>query len=1053
MNGARALALGAVLAVVGPLGAQTPLGTVAGRVLDPTGAVVAGARVVITHRGTGLQRMCLTEVTGDYSAPALPAGTYEVAAEADGFQHTTKEATVQAGVTTTVDLELSIAAASVKIAVVAVVPQLRRDSHEIGGVVTRDQIEALPLNGRSFLELARLEPGATPPTRGSNNRTFVPVLGSPGGQNGTRTRVTVDGGSVMQVLNGASAMGLSQEVVQEFQIATVNFDLATGGTASGAINIVTRSGGNELHGGGFFFLRDHSLSAYPALRRDPVNPDPFFQRRQYGFSLGGPLRRGRVFFFGSWERNDQRSVVSVQPLTAEFARFGTITPSPSRGNQWSARADVRASPKQYAYLRYSHDGNRGFAPSTVTGTAPSALPSAWQQQVAWVDQMLVALTTTLRRNWIHELRASYFFISSAERTPRSEDCPGCIGIGWPQIQVPDAAFTIGSSAEVPNLGRRYHVSESVTWQRGSHRRQFGLDVEYNRGGMVTIANEPVSMVLFSPSRVRQYNAFPDTPAELRIPLPVSFATVEDILKLPVQEFRVGVGDPRSVYLGRVRAAWTRRLFWQDTWRLLPQLTLKYGLAWSYDPNVNDDLSKPAYLEPILGRGGLAPMRKDRNDLSPSLGLAWSVARDGKTVVRAGFGVYYDPMLPPLDFERQALSPLGVGRSEYRGSSILNTVANIPGVPLGTPLEFQSPTLFTGATLMDILAALRADLARRRGDPANRDFSVRNIELDKQGTVFVRDLATAYATHFNAGVQREIGPDLVASVDFAYRHFIHNQGANSDYNHYNSVRGPVLRRCSAAEANDPKALCSNGPINAFDSIGRAKYRGLLVRVEKRFSRRVQFLASYAFSSAVGNNNTPGAVIGFNNDDWFENYGPLDRIPPHTLSLSGFVNLRAFQVGFSSSYYSRRPFSAFVSGVDFNGDGTDGDLLPGTTVNAFNQSLGKADLERLVEQFNRDLALRRTSRGQLIPRLRLPDRYEFGDSFLTHDLRLSRTLEIRDRYRVTVVGEVFNLFNVANLQGHSGNVANTAAFAQATRRVDQVFGSGGPRAFQLAVRFGF
>jgi len=134
-------------------------------------------------------------------------------------------------------------------------------------------------------------------------------------------------------------MGLSQEVVQEFQVSTVNFDLSTGIAASGAINVVTRSGANDLHGAAFYFFRDHKLAAYPALDRDPANPDPFFQRRQFGFAASGPIRRDRVFFFGNWERNEQRGVVDTNLVAPDFARLSRVTPSPVFGDQLSLRLD------------------------------------------------------------------------------------------------------------------------------------------------------------------------------------------------------------------------------------------------------------------------------------------------------------------------------------------------------------------------------------------------------------------------------------------------------------------------------------------------------------------------------------------------------------------------------------------------------------------------------------------------------------------------------------------------------------------------------------------
>src|SRR5262249_20876667 len=159
----------------------------------------------------------------------------------------------------------------------------------------------------SFLELSKLEPGVQPPTVANRNRMVVPLLGAPA-QNVGGARFTVDGGSVTSVGMGGSQMGFSQDVVQEFQVSTVNPDLSTGLTDAGAINVVTRSGGNDPAGTAFYFFRDHTITAYPALNRDPANPDPFFQRRQFGGALGGPIRRDRIFYFGNWERNDQRAV-------------------------------------------------------------------------------------------------------------------------------------------------------------------------------------------------------------------------------------------------------------------------------------------------------------------------------------------------------------------------------------------------------------------------------------------------------------------------------------------------------------------------------------------------------------------------------------------------------------------------------------------------------------------------------------------------------------------------------------------------------------------------
>jgi hypothetical protein len=148
----------------------------------------------------------------------------------------------------------------------------------------------------------------------------------------------------------------------------------------------------------------------------------------------------------------------------------------------------------------------------------------------------------------------------------------------------------------------------------------------------------------------------------------------------------------------------------------------------------------------------------------------------------------------------------------------------------------------------------------------------------------------------------------------------------------------------------------------------------------------------------------------------------------------------------------PFSAYIGGIDFNGDGTKDDLLPGSTVNAFNRGMGRADLERLVAQFNQTYAGTKDSHGNFIPFLTLPPRYSFGHNFQSLDLRLSRSFVFQERWRLSLIGEVFNLYNAANLSGYSGDLTSSG-FGQPTSRSTQVFGSGGPRAFQLGARVSF
>jgi hypothetical protein len=177
--------------------------------------------VKLTSQVDGLARTAVTSGQGDYSFPALLAGEYEVSIEASGFQRTVREVVVEAGTTTTTNFTLRVGEVTESVTVDDATPQIHYDSHTVGGVATQGQIEGLPLNGRSFLELAKLEPGVQPPTRSNANRTLVPVLGSPGVNVGG-TRFTVDGDSVASIGAGGSEMGFSQEVVQEFQVSMAN---------------------------------------------------------------------------------------------------------------------------------------------------------------------------------------------------------------------------------------------------------------------------------------------------------------------------------------------------------------------------------------------------------------------------------------------------------------------------------------------------------------------------------------------------------------------------------------------------------------------------------------------------------------------------------------------------------------------------------------------------------------------------------------------------------------------------------------------------------------
>lgn len=1033
---------------------QAPVGTIAGTVFDESGGVVLGAAVRITNVETGLVRELKSTAEGQFSAPALPAGRYEVRSQIAGFRQTVREATVAIGSTTTVDLKMQIGAVTEVVTVAAANSQISYDSHKVDGVVGRTQIESLPLNGRSFLQLAFLEPGVSVGSQSLaqyNAQFGVSILGG----NSGKTALTVDGGNVRNPLEGGSAQNFSQEVVEEFQISTANFDLSTGIAASGAINIVSRSGGNDFHGGAYFFFRDNDMSAYPALRRNPFAPNPFFARRQSGFLASGPIKKDKLFFFFNMENNNQDAVVTVQPDSPYFAGLAQNASNPYNGRQISAKFDYRLNTKHNLFARYSHDGNNGFGPRSG-----SPLPSNWLVNRNWADQSILGVTSTLSAALVNDFRFAYQYWNNRNLHPTSKECPGCLGLGLPEMSVVGTNVRFGNTSNAPQGRdiRRYNLVNNMSWQRGTHRMRFGGSYENMPFTGFWAFGDPAAGQVWGP----------DIMVANRIPLaafglPSQFVTNADVLKLPLAVFAMGIGDPsQPPPFNRDQAGNNRRyhFFWQDTWKVSKSLTLNYGLAWQFESTlVNGDLSKPALLAPIME--SLNPTKPTYTNWSPSLGFAWSPFKNNKTVIRGGGGFYYDTTeLSQRLGERAAIGPVGNGRQQIGGQSIGNPTAGIinpipgllPNVAVGTPLDFRTlPTGFRLSDLLNVLPQLRSTAEAAVTNPNPNDLSIRNINLSKQGTdIYPYRYGPGYARHLTLGVQREVRKDLVVTADFVYRHGFREDLGALDYNRFFRLQGPVIPRCTGTQAAQPLANCSSGSIGIRTSAGRSVYRALLVKVDKRFAKRYQFLASYSLAAAQGMNSIT------NLDNWFENWGPTGG--RHGLNVSGIVDLPfKTQISFISSMGTRGPYRPQVGSVDLDGDGLDTSFLPGWNVP--DRKPTKERLEAGVAAWNTAYPelpngqRPRTTRGQTIPRLSLPATYSFGENFSSQDIRVTKTLLFRERYKVNIFAEGFNIFNIANLGGISSSLNNPASFGIPTSRAGQVFGSGGPRAFQLGGRFSF
>jgi len=1048
--------------VVSPNYAQVPTGALAGAVTEATGAVVPNATVTLTNKETGATRTVESNSEGFYSAPSLPAGEYEVKVVAKGFSAFLRTATVQTGSTTTVNVSLQIGQTSEIVTVTgATATTINYESNTVQGVVTRQQIDNLPLNGRSFLNLAQLEPGVTVQLGNPaqfNAQFNVSVLGGPS----SHTAITVDGGNVRNPVEGGTGQNFSQEMVQEFQLSSTNFDLSTGITAFGAINIVTRGGSNEFHGAGYFYFRDHNMAAYPSLGRTAVTNDPFFARRQGGFVLSGPVKKDKIHFFFNLEYTNQFGVYVVQPDLASVARFATIVPAPYTGKQLSGRVDYRYNDKHSLFMRYSHDGNRNSGPFTA---AIPTLPSNHVSNKNWVDQYLLGVASVINPRVVNDLRFSYQYWQNRNiPAPCGGDLNGfCVGAGGPEVfYLNSVNFALGNNFNSPQGRdlRRFPLSDNVTWSLGAHRVKFGGEWEHFDGTGYWGFFDPARVYLLSPEFLLAAGVpAPFFPA---LGLPLTISTPADLQKLPVVTFLLGIGDRAqpSFKLENARGNERFHLYAQDTWRITPKFTLNYGLGWEHETNVlNHDLQKPALVAPIYG-SDLSPTEKQYKNFEPAVGFAWSFGKNNSTVIRGGAGIFYDTQLGWWRLGERAV--IGASGRQFIGNAaVINPRTGAPFTN-GFLQAFPFPYRY-GQFLAD-LPALRAQQDAKFPGTGSQPQILLSKQANALGALYPREFPTTQAQHFNIGFQRELGNAFVVQADYVYRHMIHGTpggffGASVDYNRFNTVGGPVIPACSATQANNPNASCSNGPINFWWPGATSRYQALLVKADKRFSRRYQFTASYALQNSK-------SVLDVTQDlnNFFATYGP--DLPRHNLNISGAVDLPwGFQVSLLSAFLSHPPIAPSIGGLSNTGnlDTSNGGytaflVLMGSEYSGF---LSKGDMANLVSRYNSTIAGTLTPAGkagrlvqgkpEAYPTIALPANYQLGDNFSSQDVRVTKTFRFKERVDFRLIGEVFNIFNVSNLSNFNFNLVGP--FGQPNQRVGQTFGSGGPRAFQLAGRLSF
>jgi hypothetical protein len=616
-------------------------------------------------------------------------------------------------------------------------------------------------------------------------------------------------------------------------------------------------------------------------------------------------------------------------------------------------------------------------------------------------------------------------------------------------------FALGNNFNSPQGRdlRRFPVSDNVSWQLGPHRLKFGGEWEHFSGTGYWGFFDPARVYLLSPELLLGAGV----PAAFfpALGLPLQINTADDLKKLPVAAFLLGIGDRAqpSFHLDKAKNNERFHLYVQDSWKITPNLTVNYGLGWEHESNVlNYDLPKPSLLAPLYGND-LSPTQKEWKNFEPAAGFAWNVGKDGKTVIRGGAGIFYDTQLAWWRLGERAV--IGASGRQFIGNAAVTRLDG-SGLPFSDSFLQGFPFPYRYGQFLAELPSLRAQQDAKFPGTGTDPQILLSKQANDLGAVYPREFPTTQAQHFNIGVQRQLMWNILIQADYVYRHMIHGTpggffGASVDYNHFNAISGAAIPACTGTQANDPTAQCSSGPINFWWPGATSKYQALLLKVDKRFSHRFQFTTSYAFQ-----NSKSILDVTQNLNDFFATYGA--DLPRHNVNISGIVDLPwKVQVSMISQFLSHPPVVPTIDGFDNTGTNSpSGTYTPLLTVlgHEYSGFLSRSDLEKFVTQYNTSVAGTLTPSGTPFPTITLPSHpYQLGDILSSQDLRVEKTISLHERLQLRLIGEVFNVFNISNVTNFSYNLATPSTFGLPNQRVGQTFGSGGPRAFQIAARLSF
>ncbi|HEY1528939.1 MAG TPA: TonB-dependent receptor [Candidatus Angelobacter sp.] len=631
---------------------------ISGTVVDPQGAVVPGAKVTATNQATGTGRSVTTTSTGNYVIPNLQPGTYNVAVEAKGFaQGTTKDVVLNLGDQRDLGFKLGLAGSTESIEVTTTAPLIESTKTDVSTNITNLDMERLPtLAGATgsvndYAQLALTAPGVKSDTSG-----LTTDLIAPGSINNRGNLYNVDGANITdQLVSGRDSTGASIDEVQEFQVLTNNYNAEYGQATGLVLNVVTKSGTNGIHGDGHMYFRGRNLAAsdpfYNAgILGDSRCPDPTsidgcprapFHRKEGGFTLGGPFKKDKLFWFTSYEMSRQGVPLT---LTPPAALGGNVTvQSPVNNLLYSAKIDYHISDKHLLTARYAVDRLREANVIVQTGTniSPDGLTSSTINNAS----LNVGLISSLSSNLTNEARFVFYRFVTA--TSDATTAPGII-----HTDLGDATTGADFCCPQGGLQKRYQYIDNVTWTHGNHTWKTGFNISYYPWNS-----------LFPQFHFGQFTASGlGTPSSPFVPtsLTIAFGPGEVTSKDNIYGFYI-----------------------QDTWKVTRKLTMNAGLRYDFEAGAFKGGKIPGPNGTCFqGNGLISACSSDGNNWQPRLGFTY--APWDKTLFRLSFAE-----TTMLAFNNVVLDSLN-----FDGTT-LNTVTLDPGNP---------PAGFTGPQIQALLNA-------------------------------------------------------------------------------------------------------------------------------------------------------------------------------------------------------------------------------------------------------------------------------------------------------------------------------------------------------------